>query len=391
MTNLQGSTVFSLFDATNGFWQLALDEESSYLTTFATPWGRYRFLVLPFGLNNSPEEFQKAMEELFENEPNVIPYFDDICIGSKTMEEHCKTLRIVLNIARKSNLKFNPVKTQLAKSSITYLGDKISGKGIEPDSKKLESIEKFPTPQNKQELQRFLGMVTYLAKFAPNLSNLTHSLRQLLKKNSVWLWDSNMERDFELIKKKLLEAPCLQIFDSNKPVILSVDASTYGLGAVLLQNSQPVAYGSVSLTNTQQRYAQIEKELLAVIFGLEHFNYYTYGRNVTVETDHKPLLGLSKKPYDSISPRLQRMLLRLNKYNVNLIYVPGKQLVIADTLSRAQLNDKIFNDNVYETPADLCLLATASLTRWEELAKLTKDDPELDDVVYHIKMDGLIK
>ncbi|GBM44476.1 Retrovirus-related Pol polyprotein from transposon 17.6 [Araneus ventricosus] len=351
MTNLQGSTVFSLFDATNG-----------------------------------PEEFQKAVEELFENEPNVIPYFDDIYIGSKTMEEHCKALRSVLNIARKNNLKFNPLKTQLAKSSITYLGHKISGKGIEPDSKKLESIEIFPTPQNKQELQRFLGMVTYLAKFAPILSNMAHSLRQLLKKNSVWLWDSNMERDFELIKKKLLEVPCLQIFYSNKPVILSVDASTYGLGAVLLQNSQPVAYGSVSLTNTQQRYAQIEKELLAVIFGLEHFNYYTYGRNVTVETDHKPLLGLSKKPYDSISPRLQRMLLRLNKYNVNLIYVPGKQLVIADTLSRAQLNYKIFNDdNVYETPADLCLLATASPTRWEELSKLTKDDPELYDVVYHIK------
>ncbi|GBL95990.1 Retrovirus-related Pol polyprotein from transposon 297 [Araneus ventricosus] len=162
-----------------------------------------------------------------------------------------------------------------------------------------------------------------------------------------------MERDFELIKKKLLEAPCLQIFDSNKPVILSVDASTYGLGA-LLQNSQLVAYGSVSLTDTQQRYAQIEKELLAVIFGLEHFNYYTYGRIITVETDHKPLLGLSKKPYDSISPRLQRMLLRLNKYNVNLIYVPGKKLITADTLSRAQLTDKIFNDdNVYETPADM--------------------------------------
>ncbi|GBN39508.1 Transposon Tf2-6 polyprotein [Araneus ventricosus] len=259
MTNLQGSTVFSLFDATNGFWQLAIDEESSYLTTFSTPWGRYRFLVLPFGLNNSPEEFQKAMEELFENEPNVIPYFDDICIGSKTMEERCKTLRIVLNIARKSNLKFNPVKTQFAKSSITYLGHKMSGKGIEPDSKKLESIEKFPTPQNKQELQRFLDMVTYLGKFAPNLSNLTHSLRQLLKKNSVWLWDSNMERDFELIKKKLLEAPCLQIFDSNKPVILSVDASTYGLGAVLLQNSQPVAYGSVSLTNTQKDMPKLKR------------------------------------------------------------------------------------------------------------------------------------
>ncbi|GFY70519.1 retrovirus-related Pol polyprotein from transposon opus [Trichonephila inaurata madagascariensis] len=108
-----------------------------------------------------------------------------------------------------------------------------------------------------------------------------------------------------------------------------------GLGAVLLQEGQTVAYGSVSLTQTQQRYAQIEKELLTVIYGLQHFNYYTYGRIVTVQTDHKPILGLSKKPYDTIYPRLQRMLLRLNKYNIQLEYVPGKNLVIADALSRA--------------------------------------------------------
>ncbi|GBL84866.1 hypothetical protein AVEN_58448-1 [Araneus ventricosus] len=129
----------------------------------------------------------------------------------------------------------------------------------------------------------------------------------------------------------------------------------------------------------------MEKELLVVIFGLEHFNYYNYGRNITEETDQKPLLGVSKTPYHSISPRLQRMLLRLNKYNVNLIYVPGKQLIIDDTLSRVQLNDQIFNHDVYESTAELCLSATASPSRWEELAKLTKDDPELDDVVYRIK------
>ncbi|GBN08930.1 Retrovirus-related Pol polyprotein from transposon 17.6 [Araneus ventricosus] len=216
-----GKYCFLTFNAKNGFWQLALDEESSYLTTFSNSWGRYQFLVLPFGLNNSPEEFQKTMEEMFQNEPNVIPYFEDICIGSKTMEEHCQTLRKVLNIARANNLKFNPLKTQLAKSSLTYLGHKISGKGIEPDSKKIESIEKCPTPpQNEQELQRFLG----------------------------------------------------------------------------------------------------------------------------------------------------------------------KQIMIADTFPRAQLNDKLFNDdNFYESPAALCLLATTSSTRWEELAKLTKDDPELDYVVYRIK------
>ncbi|GBL95991.1 hypothetical protein AVEN_199957-1 [Araneus ventricosus] len=119
------------------------------------------------------------MEEMFQNEPNAIPYFDDICIGSKTMEEHCQTLRNVLNIARKNNLKFNPLKTQLAKSSIAYLGHKILGKGIEPDSKKLESIEKFPTPKINKNCKDFLGMVTYLGKFAPNLSN-TSSTRTAL-------------------------------------------------------------------------------------------------------------------------------------------------------------------------------------------------------------------
>lgn len=130
---------------------------------------------------------------------------------------------------------------------------------------------------------------------------------------------------------------------------------------MLLQDNKPVAYGSASLTETQQRYAQIEKELLAVVYGLEHFNYYTYGRQVVVQTDHKPLLGLSKKHYDTIAPRLQRMLLRLNRYNVNLEYIPGKQLLIADALSRVQsLVDKFEDEVEQETSVKLCLLTHAT-------------------------------
>ncbi|GFR11385.1 retrovirus-related Pol polyprotein from transposon 17.6 [Trichonephila clavata] len=117
-------------------------------------------------------------------------------------------------------------------------------------------------------------MVTYLAKFTPHLSNLTHNLRQLKKKKDfVWIWDTNTERDFELIKRAIMKSPCLKYFDKNNVVTVSVDASKNGLGAVLLQEGQPVAYGFVSLTHTQQRYAQIEKEPMAVIHGLEHFNY----------------------------------------------------------------------------------------------------------------------
>lgn len=386
ISKLQGCKVFTIFDAKNGFWQLPLDKESSYLTTFTTPWGRYRFLVLPFGLNNAPEEFQRAMDEIFENEDQINPYFDDIALGSSSLEEHCRLLRRTLEIARKANLKFNIDKTQLSLTSVSYLGHLLSDKGIEPDPNKVRAINEFAVPKSKEDLQRFLGMITYLAKFTPHLSNLTHSLRQLLKKDVDWFWDSNCQKDFELLKDTIAKAPCLQYFNENKTLTVSVDASKNGLGATLLQEGKPVAYGSASLTETQQRYAQIEKELLAVVYGLEHYNYYTYGRPVIVQTDHKPLLGLSKKPYDSISPRLQRLLLRLNRYDIQLDYVPGKKLLIADTLSRAQSPTEIFDEG--ESPdsfANISLLTQASPGKWTELATLTANDDELKDVQYHIK------
>ncbi|GFX78465.1 retrovirus-related Pol polyprotein from transposon 17.6 [Trichonephila clavipes] len=284
ITKLQGDKVFTILEAKNGFWQLPLDEESSYLTTFCTLWGRYRFLILPFGLNSAPEEFQKAMDEIYEDE-DINPYFDDIALGSSTVEEHCRILRRTLLEARKSNLKFNVLKTQLSQTSVNYLGHALSNEGIKPDPKKIRAIA---TPNCKEDLQRFLGMVTYLAKFAPYLSNLT----QLLKKDSVWIWDTNTERDFELMKQAIMKSPCLKYLNGNKAVTVSVDASKNGLRAVFLQEGQPEAYGSVSLTQTQQHYSQTEKELMAVIYGLEPFNYYTYGRVVTVQTDHKSILGL---------------------------------------------------------------------------------------------------
>ncbi|GFY46023.1 retrovirus-related Pol polyprotein from transposon 17.6 [Trichonephila inaurata madagascariensis] len=329
------------------------------------------------------EPTEWAMDEIYEEDEDINPYFDDIALGSPTVEEHCRLLSRTFLKARKANLKFNVLKTQLSQTSGNYLGHVLSDEGIKPDPKKIRAIEEFATPNCKKDLQRFLGMVTYLAKFTPHLSNLMHNLRQLLKKDSVWIWDTNTERDFELVKQAIMKSPCLKYFNGNKAVTVSVDDSKNGLGAVLLQEGQPIANGSVSLTQTQQRYTQIEKELMAVIYGLEHFNYYTYGRIVTVQTDHKPILGLSKKPYDTISC-LQRMLLRLNKYNIQLEYVPGKNLVIADALSRAQSTTDIFDEVLgQEATVRINLLTQASPTKWEEIASLTAGDPEMQDV-FHI-------
>ena len=387
-SKLQGCKIFTLLDAKTAFWQQPLDEKSSYLTTFITPFGRFRWLKLPYGLINAPENFQFAMTKIFQNIPQVNPYFDDIAIGSNTLQEHCLLLRKVLNTARKHNLKFNKSKIQLATKEIKYLGQILTHKGILPDPRKIKAIAEFPTPTNKDSLNRFLCMFRYHTKYTPNVSNESFGLRQLLKKNVHWVWDENATKCFNTLKSLLIKAPILQIFNPNIPVKLTVDASKYGLGAALIQNEKPVSFGSASLNLTQQSYAQIEKELLAVVFGLEHFHYYTYGRKILVETDHKPLLGLSRKPYDQITPRLQNMLLKLNKYDIELKYIPGKDLITADTLSRAPLQDSLIStDNIegeFFKPLKVHLLVTATDEKWNKLRNETVADTQLQAVIFYI-------
>lgn len=387
LSSLQGNQYFTVFDAKAAFWQQPLEEESSFLTTFSTPFGRYRWRVVPYGLNNAPEEFQRTMNDLFEEVRGVQPYIDDIAFGTQTIDEHCKLIRQILEIARREGLKLNRDKVQLAKNEIFYLGHNVSQQGLQADEKKIKAISEFPIPVNRDDLNRFLSMVRYLSKFLPNISNETHVLRQLLKSNISWVWDANTQVAFDNVKKLLTKAPTLTLFNSNDKVTLSVDASKYGLGATLLQNDRPVAYGSASLTDTQQRYSQIEKELLAIVYGLEHFNYYTYGRHLTVETDHRPLIGLKEKPYDSITPRLQRLLLRTNRYDFDLKFVPGKQLIMADTLSRAPLPTEnfIFEDECVQKSVEVCLLVSATLSHWHELREQTKHDDALQDVIFHIR------
>jgi hypothetical protein len=180
-----------------------------------------------------------------------------------------------------------------------------------------------------------MGMVNYLAKFIPNLSNVTVPLRELLKKDTAWHWEEIHQKAFEEIKSRVTAEKILQYYDVSKPVVLSVDSSSYGLGACLLQEERPVSYASRSLNSAEKNYAQIEKELLAILFGCTKYHQYIYSKPVTVETDHKPLEYPFKKPLTAAPPRLQRMMLSLQKYDLTVQYKPGKSLYIADTLSRA--------------------------------------------------------
>jgi len=333
-----GMKYYTILDMKHGYWHVALSAASSLLTTFNTPFGRYCFRRLPFGLHSSAEVFEKKVEQVFGDLPNVAIYFDDLVVAGRTQEEHDANLNKLLERARAVNVKFNRNKVQLNKSEVNYLGHVVSRDGMKPDPAKIEAIDSMPDPQDKAAVQRLLGTLNFLRSYIPNMSGLTEPLRVLLKDDVLWMWGPEQQECFNVIKRLLTSEPVLQYFNVKKDTHLQVDASQSGLGAVLLQDSQPIAYASRALTEAELNYSQIEKELLAVVFGCERFHSYLYGRPVHAQTDHKPLVPILKKPLHSVSPRLQRFLLRLQRYNIaTLTYVPGKYLYIADTLSRAYL------------------------------------------------------
>ena len=177
--------------------------------------------------------------------------------------------------------------------------------------------------------------MNYLAKFLPKLSEVTEPIRQLTHKDVPWNWSASQANAFVLMKELVKEAPVLQFFDNHKPLMIQCDASEKGLGAALLQDGKPVAFASRALTDTETRYAQIEKELLAIVFSVEKFDQFTFGRTVTVQSDHKLLESILKKPLHRAPKRLQSMMLRLQRYDILVSYVSGKLLYLADTLSRA--------------------------------------------------------
>ncbi|MET0104994.1 MAG: RNase H-like domain-containing protein [Sedimenticola sp.] len=338
-SKLTNATCFSLLDITHAYWSVRLDEESSYLTTFGTPFGRYRYLRLPFGISSSADLFQRKVNEVFEGLPGVAAIVDDILIYGRTRDEHDRNLRNVLDRARDKGICFNPDKMTIGVNELPFFGHIISDKGLKIDNSKVQAISELGIPDSREKLERFLGMVNYCAKFAPNLAELTAPLRNLLKKDTEFFWDHSQSEAFEKIKGIITKSPVLGYYDPSLPLVLEVDASKYGIGCCIMQRGRPIAFASKSLTKTEVGYAQIEKELLAILFGCKRFHQYTYGRQVIVHSDHKPISSIMKKPLSAAPPRLMRMLLQLQKYNIEVIHKSGKDIPVSDFLSRSYLSD----------------------------------------------------
>lgn len=378
VSRMPNAKYFSVLDANQGFWQIKLDHESSKLCTMNTPIGRYRFLRLPFGISSASEVFQRSIAQMIEGLEGVVNIIDDLLVWGDSIQEHDDRLIKLLECARKNNLKLNRNKCKIRMTEIKYIGHILSAQGVKPDDEKVRAVTEIPPPQSKQELQRFLGVVQYLAKFIPNMSDISAPLRKLLEKETEWHWEEAQQQSFERLKYLVTQSPTLKFFDVNKPVTLSVDSSSEGIGAVILQEGRPVAYGSRALNDCQRRYAQIEKELLAIVYGCEKFHQYVYGKEITIESDHKPLESIFKKPLHQAPMRLQRMLLRLQRYNLKVMYKPGKELYIADALSRAYLREQ--KENLLEEDLEVNWI-TSQLPITEQkldaFKKATAEDAEM--------------
>lgn len=384
-TRLHGSKYFTTLDANMGYYQVKLSEKSSKLTTFNTPFGRYRYLRMPMGARCSSEVFQREMEKHFGAMEGVEIVVDDILVHGKTLEEHNKRLKTVLEKARSINLKLNKEKCVFAKPEVNYVGHKLTGEGLKPTDERVAAILKMKEPENQSELLTVLGMLSYVAKFIPGLSELNAPLRDL-KNQEVWEWSPEASEAFAKIKETLTSTKVLRYFNVSKPVTLTVDASMRGLGAAVIQSNGVVAYASRALTSAEQKYAQIEKEMLAVVFGCERFHKLLYGNpSITIESDHKPLENIMKKPIHAAPLRIQRMMLKLQPYEFTLIHKKGKEMGLADCLSRMPLNE-----NAEQTMDDelMVLVAeTLSCTNHDKIATATAEDEQLQ-IVKQIVIQG---
>lgn len=278
--------------------------------------------------------FHKKLRQYFENVEEVETYVDDILIWGSNEREHDLRLEKVLEIARRNNIKFNLNKCKLRTNAVNYMGHIITEKGLKINSGKVQAVVDMPRPIDEKGIERFLGVVNYLNRYIPNFSVETEPLRELIRKENLFSWTEKQENAFKTLKSKLIKAPVLQYYNKNEPVLVTCDALKNGCGSVIMQNQMPIAYASKAFTQTQKAYAQIEKEMLAIVFACVKFHQYIYAKNnVVIETDHKPLISIYNKPLTMAPARLQRMLIMLQQYTFELRYKKGKELIIADTLS----------------------------------------------------------
>lgn len=406
---------FTKLDLSDAFHHIELSEEARRLTTFMTAKGMMRFTRLPFGLSCSPEIFQREMEKIFAGTLGVVIYMDDILVFAESQEELHSRVEHVKEKLRASNMTINEKKSEYDQKSIEFLGMTIDSKGVRPTKSRIADIKNFKRPQNVTELRSFLGLVTFVSPFLTNFSDRTETLRKLItarapkarinvlnlklgkykrkfmmreeivnNKGQKLAWNDEHQKAFEDLKKAVCDDIIYRGFYSERDeTFLYTDASPWGLGATLVQRDAAGSYriiscASKSLTETERRYPQIQREALAIVWGMEHFIYYLLGKKFTLRADNKPLQHIieHKKLRDDgkrILSRAEGWFMRLEYFDFKFEHISGESN-IADVPSRlVQTGD----DNIKTDPkaeAGICSLTTHITPIVEQQLALTNDE-----------------
>ena len=319
-----------------------MTEEAKSILTINTHKGLYRYTRLPFGIASVPAIFQKTMDILLQGVPNALCYIDDIIITGQDDKAHLQTLQEVLKRLHSHGFRLKKSKCVFLGKAVEYLGHQIDATGIHPTVDKLVAIYDAPSPQNITELRSYLGLLNYYGKFVPHLATLVQPLNELLQKDTPWVWAKACEDAFRQTKRALASTKVLVHYNPALPLRLAADASAYGVGAVISHimpsgEERLVAFASRTLSKSERNYAQLEKEALALVFGVKKFHKFLYGRRFTLITDHKPLTTILH-PEKSIPPmaaaRIQRWALLLSAYQYKIEFRPTQEHANAEGLSR---------------------------------------------------------
>ena len=390
---LANGVVFSKLDLSHAYQQLPLTEDSKKFVVINTHKGLFRFTRLPFGISSAPAIFQRVMESILQGIPKVVVYLDDILVAGDSVEEHLRLLDKVLDRLQKAGLRARKNKCQFMVSEVSYLGHRIDKDGLHPLDDKVKAIVEAPAPRNVRELKSYLGILTYYGKFLPDLSAVLAPLYRLLRKQVSWRWSSAEREAFQVSKDLLSSSPLLVHFDPQLPLTLACDASAYGVGAVLSHrwpdgSERPIAYASRSLSDAERNYSQLEKEGLAIVYGVKHFHTYLFGHSFELVTDHQPLLALlnEKRPTSpQASARVRRWSLLLSAYEYTLVFRKTEAHGNADALSRLPLPVAPAET---QSPPELVLLMEQleeSPVTAEQISSWTRRDPSLSVVLQALK------
>ena len=341
--SLSGHKYFSTLDLASGYWQVPMEESSQEKTAFVIPGGgHFEFLRMPFGLTNAVPTFQRLMSVVLEGllPLRCLVYLDDVLVIGRSFEQHLENLESVLKAISDAGLKLKLAKCQFAQSTVDFLGFTISDSGLAPDPKKVEAISRYPTPKDLTELRRFLGMASYYRRFISGFSDIATPLNRLTQKDVPFVWDKNCETAFQTLKEQLVSSPVLAFPETDGDYILYTDASNIGVGAVLAQEDgegreRVISYASKAFSGSEKNWTTTEKEAYAVVWALQYFHPYVYGRKVVIYTDHKALKWLKNIKHPN--GKLARWILKLEEYDYTIEHKSGQMMQHADALSRAPL------------------------------------------------------